>query len=321
PRRAGRQQLLDRAVPVHLHAHPGGLDRLHDEALRAARGRRSRRGGRRRGGRGGRRDRHRERRGGRAGRRGARGLDLARWGRWSGRRRRRRLDGRRLRGGGRGGEGGRWSRLRARGPGALAAEPGVEQEQRRRQHHEENYADKDRAAAEAGGQGLRRRGGGAGRALSDEGLIAAQRLGGIRLEELAVSADEALDEDRRGQRAELFDLERLEVGPAHARGARNLLQGHALGGAQLAEVASQRAHGRRDLPILYALRGGTVNEGAKLRVGELDGDQPREPRLFHGHAVEDVGRFHGLSVVGNHHELRLRHQLAQDAQEPVDIGV
>src|SRR5256886_6338952 len=54
---------------------------------------------------------------------------------------------------------------------------------------------------------------------------------------------------------------------------------------------------------------------------EVDRDELREPGLLHGDAVENVGRLHGLPIVGDDEELGPARQLPQHAQEPMDVGV
>src|SRR2546427_8787220 len=54
---------------------------------------------------------------------------------------------------------------------------------------------------------------------------------------------------------------------------------------------------------------------------QVDRDELRQARLFHGDAVEHIRSFHRLPVVGDHQELRLAGQLPQDAQKPVDVRV
>src|SRR6266850_2095474 len=72
---------------------------------------------------------------------------------------------------------------------------------------------------------------------------------------------------------------------------------------------------------VYALGRRKVKARGYLRVGQLDGNEAGEPWLLHGDAVEDIGGFHGLSVVGNDDELRPRAELAQHPDEPMDIRV
>jgi hypothetical protein len=72
---------------------------------------------------------------------------------------------------------------------------------------------------------------------------------------------------------------------------------------------------------VYALGRRKVKARGYLRVGQLDGNEAGEPWLLHGDAVEDIGGFHGLSVVGNDDELGLRAELAQDPDEPMNVRV
>src|SRR5436190_1940723 len=88
---------------------------------------------------------------------------------------------------------------------------------------------------------------------------------------------------------------------------------------------SPRRYGPRELMntsrAVYALGRRKVKARGYLRVGQLDGNEAGEPWLLHGDAVENIGGFHGLSVVGNDDELGLGAELAQHPDEPVDIRV
>src|SRR5882724_1553107 len=72
---------------------------------------------------------------------------------------------------------------------------------------------------------------------------------------------------------------------------------------------------------VYAQGRRKVKARGYLRVGQLDGNEAGEPWLLHGDAVENVGGLHGLAVVSDDDELGLRAELAQHADEAVDVRV
>jgi len=69
-------------------------------------------------------------------------------------------------------------------------------------------------------------------------VVDRQRLLGRLAERLAVGADEATDEDRRGQRVEGLGLDRLEIPLGHARGTGDLLEGDASPLTQIPEIGA-----------------------------------------------------------------------------------
>src|SRR5262249_58767266 len=58
-----------------------------------------------------------------------------------------------------------------------------------------------------------------------------------------------------------------------------------------------------------------------LRRVQIDRDEGGEAGLLHGDAVEDVSRFHGLTVVSDDQELGLAGQFPENTEKTMDVRV